>query len=150
VWEPILKDAEARYGLRFERISGIIARPQPAETMARWRICWRARTLCSGRAAQSGGPCRLAGDWPAGAGSGCRSGGSLGRGPSGGNWQAELWGRDEEAELRQKNRRAAFMAAAQFARLAQGVGGASGGLAIVAIPLLSALRCDFSLRDRRR
>jgi chaperone required for assembly of F1-ATPase len=121
VWEPILKDAEARYGLHFERISGIIARPQPAETIARIEdllagkdafalaalrnLAGLAASLVTGLLALEA-DADLAALWDAA---------HLEE-----NWQIELWGRDEEAELRQKNRRAAFMAAADFARLAQG------------------------------
>ena len=35
VWEPLLLAAEARHGVAFERIGGIMHRPQPAGTMAR-------------------------------------------------------------------------------------------------------------------
>lgn len=35
VWEPLLGATEARHGLRFERVSGIIHRKQPPETLAR-------------------------------------------------------------------------------------------------------------------
>ena len=35
LWEPLLSAAEARYDVRFERVSGIIHRPQPAATQAR-------------------------------------------------------------------------------------------------------------------
>ncbi|MBU6266310.1 MAG: molecular chaperone, partial [Sphingomonadales bacterium] len=34
------------------------------------------------------------------------------------DWQAELWGKDAEAEARREQRRATFLAAAEFARLA--------------------------------
>jgi chaperone required for assembly of F1-ATPase len=121
VWEPILKDAETRYGLRFERVSGIIARPQPAETMARIEdllaakdafalaalrnLAGLAASLVTGLLALEE-EADLAALWDAA---------HLEE-----IWQAELWGSDEEAELRQKNRRAAFMAAAAFARLARG------------------------------
>lgn len=121
VWEPILTEAEARYGLRFERVSGIIAKPQPAETMARIEdllaakdafalaalrnLAGLAASLVTGLLALEE-DADLASLWDAA---------HLEE-----IWQAELWGSDEEAELRQKNRRAAFMAAAEFARLARG------------------------------
>ncbi len=38
LWEPLLARFEARHGVRFERVSGVLHRPQPAETMA----CLRA------------------------------------------------------------------------------------------------------------
>ena len=34
-WEPLLAATEARYDVHFERISGILPRPQPAATMTR-------------------------------------------------------------------------------------------------------------------
>lgn len=37
VWEPVLERIEARLGVRFARISGIVHKPQPAETLARIR-----------------------------------------------------------------------------------------------------------------
>jgi chaperone required for assembly of F1-ATPase len=36
------------------------------------------------------------------------------------HWQAELWGKDAEAEARRARRRADFLAAARFAALARG------------------------------
>ncbi|MDE2597581.1 MAG: molecular chaperone, partial [Sphingomonadales bacterium] len=35
VWEPLLVSAERRWDVHFERISGVIHRPQPAATLAR-------------------------------------------------------------------------------------------------------------------
>ncbi|WP_206241578.1 ATP12 family chaperone protein [Novosphingobium terrae] len=121
VWEPILTGAEARYGLRFERVSGIIARPQPAETMARVEdllagkdafalaalrnLAGLAASLVTGLLALEE-DADLAALWDAA---------HLEE-----NWQIELWGSDYEAEQRQEKRRAAFMAAAEFARLARG------------------------------
>jgi chaperone required for assembly of F1-ATPase len=35
------------------------------------------------------------------------------------DWQAELWGKDAEAQARRDRRRAAFLAAARFAALAR-------------------------------
>jgi chaperone required for assembly of F1-ATPase len=34
LWNPLLAAAEARYSVRFERVSGIVHRPQPPETLA--------------------------------------------------------------------------------------------------------------------
>lgn len=121
VWEPVLAQAEARYGMRFERISGIIHRPQPEETLA------RAEDLLAGKDAFTLAAlvnlsslaaslvvallalepeADLEALWAAA---------SLEE-----SWQADLWGKDWEAEERREKRRAAFMAAARFARLAQG------------------------------
>jgi chaperone required for assembly of F1-ATPase len=35
LWEPLLQAAEARHRVRLERVSGIVARPQPPATLAR-------------------------------------------------------------------------------------------------------------------
>lgn len=37
VWEPLLSSIEERLGVRFTRISGILHKPQPEETLARLR-----------------------------------------------------------------------------------------------------------------
>lgn len=121
VWEPVLTEAEARYGLRFERISGIMHRPQPEATMARAAELLAGKdaftlaalvNLSSLAASLVVALLALEEDadldalWNAA---------SLEE-----TWQADLWGRDDEAEERREKRRAGFMAAARFARLARG------------------------------
>ena len=121
VWEPLLAAAEARHGVRFERIGGIMHRPQPAGTMARLEavlankddvalaalrnLAGLAASLVIGLAAleDDADPETL---WTAA---------SLEE-----DWQADRWGRDAEAEARRDKRRTAFLAAADFARLARG------------------------------
>jgi chaperone required for assembly of F1-ATPase len=120
VWEPVLTGAEARYGLRFERISGIIHRPQPEATMARVAELLASKdaftlaalvNLSSLAASLVVALLALEPDadldalWDAA---------SLEE-----TWQADLWGRDDEAEERREKRRAGFMAAARFAVLAR-------------------------------
>ena len=120
VWEPVLADAEARYGVRFERVSGIIHRAQPAGTLARMEeivagkdaftlaalmnLSSLAASLVIALLALEPGA-DLDALWAAA---------SLEE-----TWQADLWGRDWEAEERREKRRAGFMAAARFAALAQ-------------------------------
>jgi chaperone required for assembly of F1-ATPase len=120
VWEPVLTGSEARYGLRFERISGIIHRPQPAETLARMEdivagkdaftlaalmnLSSLAASLVIALLALEA-EADLDALWDAA---------SLEE-----TWQADLWGRDREAEERREKRRAGFMAAARFAALAR-------------------------------
>jgi chaperone required for assembly of F1-ATPase len=121
VWEPVLSGAEARYGLRFERVSGIIHRAQPEDTMARAQDLLAGKdiftlaalvNLSSLTASLVVALLALEADaeldalWDAA---------SLEE-----NWQAELWGKDDEAEDRRSKRRAGFIAAARFATLAQG------------------------------
>lgn len=121
VWEPLLAAAEASHGLRFERIGGIMHRPQPAGTMARLEALLEARhdfalaalrNLAGLAASLVIGLTALEDDaapealWTAA---------NLEE-----DWQAERWGRDEEAAARRAKRREAFLAAAEFARLARG------------------------------
>ena len=121
VWEPLLAGAEARHGLAFARIGGIMHQPQPAETVARLEailaaqdpfalaalrnLAGLAASLVIGLTVLDGsvGPEEL---WTAA---------SIEE-----DWQAERWGRDAEAEARRKHRREVFLAAARFATLAAG------------------------------
>lgn len=121
VWEPILAAAEARHGLAFARVGGIMHQPQPAATLERLaailaaqdnfalaalrNLAGLAASLVIGLTALDDP--RAADDlWTAA---------SLEE-----DWQADRWGRDEEAEARRAKRREAFLAAAEFARLARG------------------------------
>ncbi len=124
LWEPLLAAAEARYDIHFERISGILHHPQPAETLKRLEAVLTARddfalaaltTLTTLAASLTVGLAALEPDaniaalWQAA--------------ELEAEWQADLWGRDAEAEARQAKRFAAFSAAAHFAALAhQGLG----------------------------
>lgn len=121
VWEPILTGFETRHGLRFERISGIIHRAQPDATLAALRARLEAaepftlaalRNLASLAASlvialealeDQAEVERL---WAAA----CLEE----------EWQADLWGRDWEAEERREKRAAAFAGAVEFVRLAKG------------------------------
>lgn len=121
LWEPVLSAAEARWDVRFERISGIIHRPQPPATQARLRAVLDSHdafalsalnTLASLAASLVIALAALEPDadtaalWQAA---------NLEE-----DWQADLWGRDWEAEDRRARRLAAFSAALDFARLAHG------------------------------
>lgn len=121
VWEPLLTAAEARWEVRFVRVAGIIHKPQPPETLARLReelTRLDAFTLAALRntaalaASLVLGLQALEPDadidalWDAA---------NLEE-----DWQAELWGKDEEALERRARRHAAFAAAARFAALARG------------------------------
>ena len=44
-WEPLLTDAESRWDVEFVRVCGIIHRPQPPETLARWLRSSPRRTI---------------------------------------------------------------------------------------------------------
>lgn len=121
VWEPLLKAAEARYDVHFERIGGIIHRPQPAATLKRLEtvlaahdpfvlaalntLTTLAASLTIGLAAldDSADADRL---WNAA---------NLEE-----DWQAELWGKDYEALERRERRLGTFTRAIEFARAARG------------------------------
>ncbi|WP_228243518.1 ATP12 family protein [Porphyrobacter sp. GA68] len=115
VWEPILTRFEQRTGSRLVRVSGVMHRPQPAATLAALKtqlLEWNAfalaglETLASLAAsltvalevAEPGAD--AAALWAAAA---------LEE-----EWQAELWGREAEAESRRARRRIEFMAARDF------------------------------------
>lgn len=120
VWEPLLSAAEARWDIHFERIEGIIHRPQPPATLARLErvlaaasdfdlaalntLASLAASLLIALAALEPGadPVAL---WDAA---------NLEE-----DWQAELWGKDHEAEARRELRLATFVTAARFAALAR-------------------------------
>lgn len=117
-WEPLLAAAEARYGVQFERISGIIHRAQPAATLARMdqqlaqldAVTLAAlHTLTSLAASLVIGLAALEADADAGA---LWIAAELEE-----EWQAEQWGRDAEAEERRVLRAAAFTSAVRFAAL---------------------------------
>jgi chaperone required for assembly of F1-ATPase len=121
MWEPLLTDAETRLGVKFVRVSGIIHKPQPVETLARLQAeldrlnpfelaalrntASLAASLVIGLTALTPGV-DLDALWDAA---------NLEE-----DWQAELWGKDEEALERRERRSRAFSAAARFAGLARG------------------------------
>lgn len=117
-WEPLLDTAERRWDIRFERISGIIHRPQPAETLTRLAAVVAAQddftmaalhTLTSLATSLVLGLAALERDadiaalWTAA--------------HVEEDWQAALWGRDDDAMARQDQRGVIFAAAAEFVRL---------------------------------
>jgi chaperone required for assembly of F1-ATPase len=120
IWEPLLTATEQREGLTFTRISGVIHRAQPPETIAHLRARFAAfdpfrlaalRNLASLSASLVIALAALEpdADLPA-----LWSAASLEE-----EWQADLWGRDAEAEQRRALRAEAFATAARFASLAQ-------------------------------
>jgi chaperone required for assembly of F1-ATPase len=120
VWEPLLQAAEARLGVSFERIGGVIHRPQPAGTMLKLETLLAAqddfalaalRNLAGLAASLVIGLSALEPDAPA---EDLWNAASLEE-----DWQAERWGRDAEAEARRAHRRTAFLAAARFAAMAR-------------------------------
>lgn len=120
LWEPLLRAAELRWDVRFERISGVIHRPQPEATIARMRTVLGtldpyalaalhttasiAASLVIGLAALEP-EADVAALWHTA---------ELEE-----TWQAELWGEDAEAAVRRARRGASFTAATRFAALAR-------------------------------
>ncbi|MFM6931420.1 MAG: ATP12 family chaperone protein [Novosphingobium sp.] len=121
VWEPLLKAAEAAWGLQFARVSGIMHHPQPPESLAKLRAlleCKDDLTLAALRSMAGISASLVIALLAAG-----------GQHDIQVLWQAseleelfqeELWGRDAEAEARQAKRLRDFAAAVRFAALARG------------------------------
>ena len=118
-WEPIVSSFEAREGVRLERVSGIVHKPQPAETLDNLKARLEAldpftlaalEVLASLSASLVVALSAIEADadvetlWHAA---------ELEEG-----WQAELWGSDWEAQQRRERRKADFLRAATFARAA--------------------------------
>lgn len=117
-WEPLLAMIEQREGVSFTRVSGIMHRPQPPQTLDGLReslnghdhftlaalntMASLTASLCIAMLAldDDAEPASL---WRAA----CLEE----------EWQADLWGRDPEAEERRARRRDDFIAASNFVRL---------------------------------
>jgi chaperone required for assembly of F1-ATPase len=120
VWDPLLHAAEQRWDVHFERIDGIMHRPQPAATLARMQAVLEAEsdhalaalnTLTSLAASLVIALAAMAPDAEAEA---LWDAANLEE-----DWQVELWGKDYEAQALRERRLAAFAAAMRFARLAR-------------------------------
>lgn len=117
-WEPLVKAFEAREGVQMNRVSGVMHRPQPDETMARLRA--RLEQQCPFTLAGLQVLTTLAASLTIGlaaleADADIEALWRLANLEE--DWQAELWGRDEQAEARQARRRAAFVSAYQWLQL---------------------------------
>lgn len=124
VWEPLLSAFERREGAALVRVSGIVHRPQDADQMERLH----ARMLSENpfRLAALEAMTSLSASLVVGLSALAEETGeedsvrALWRAASlEEEWQAELWGRDYEAEERRTRREADFLAAWRFARLAR-------------------------------
>ena len=120
LWDPLLADLETRNGVRLQTVSGIVHRPQSAAAMARLREALADEDDFALAALHSLAPVAASltvalaalepGADPAAlfAAANCEE-----------DWQAELWGREPEAERTRAAKLAAFETAANFARLAR-------------------------------
>lgn len=117
-WEPLLTALEQREGVRFTRVSGIIHRPQPAATLLHFRQRLEAidAFTLAGLHAATSLAASLAIAWLAldelAQPQALWRAASLEE-----EWQADLWGRDPQAEERRARRRADFLAACNWFRL---------------------------------
>jgi chaperone required for assembly of F1-ATPase len=120
VWDPLLHAAEQRWDIHFERINGVMHRPQPAATLTRMQAVLEAEsafalaalnTLASLAASLVIALAALA---PQADAEALWDAANLEE-----DWQAELWGKDAEAEARRERRFATFEAAMRFAQLAR-------------------------------
>jgi chaperone required for assembly of F1-ATPase len=119
LWEPLVQAAEARHGVRLERVSGVVHRPQPRETLARLGATLEALdpfalaaldTLTRLSASLAVGLLALEPEADSDAlfaAANCEQ-----------DWQAELWGWDWQAEEARAARLEAFRQAVRFAALA--------------------------------
>ena len=120
-WEPLLAQLEETHGIRFQRISGVMHKPQPPETLAALRA--HLETLddfvLSGMVsmaslAASLGIALLASDEAINDPMLLWRDANLEE-----EWQADQWGREEEAEERRQQRGEDFSAAQAFVTLAR-------------------------------
>lgn len=121
LWEPLISACEAARGLRLERISGIVHRPQPAATLAALRAELAAHddfTLAALTTLASLGASLIAA--LAALEAGADPAALFAAANLEQDWQAEQWGWDESAAQDRARRLAAFEQAAQFVRLARG------------------------------
>lgn len=120
VWEPLLAAFEDREGVKMQRVSGVLHRPQSPEALARLRTRLEGmdpfalaalEQVTSLSASLSLGLAALEDDadgnplWDAA---------NLEE-----DWQADLWGKDWETEERREKRRKDFLSAIAFAQAAR-------------------------------
>jgi chaperone required for assembly of F1-ATPase len=123
VWEPLLTGFEAANGITLIRVSGVLHRPQPPEALAALeaRLVALPPFVLAGVEAMTKLAASLVtalaaldashGDEPLALWQAvCLEE----------EWQADLWGRDDEAEERRARRETDFLRACAFARLARG------------------------------
>lgn len=117
VWEPLLAAVEQREGIALHRISGVVHRAQPAQAIAklRRRIValdpFRLAALEQIVSLSASFAIGMAALEPDAAGDDLWVAANLEE-----DWQADLWGRDEDADARRERRRGHFLKALRFLR----------------------------------
>ena len=118
LWEPLLLAAEARWQVQFNRVSGVIHRPQSADTLARFEQVLAAydpftlAALTTLSALSASLTISLAALEPGADATLLWDAANLEE-----DWQTTLWGSDVEAADRRARRLASFCAAQRFAQL---------------------------------
>lgn len=118
VWEPLVVRVEQTHSVKFTRVSGIVHRTQPPETIAKLRDFLRSKdhftlagmqTMASLAASLCVPILTLE---PGAEPVGLWRAASLEE-----EWQSDLWGRDQEAETRRRKRQEAFLSAYEWVSL---------------------------------
>ncbi len=118
VWEPLLRAAETRWDVHFERVDGILHRPQPPATVARMAAvlapldAFTLGALTTLTTLTASLVIGLAALEPEADAEALWATANLEE-----DWQAELWGKDGEALALRARRLAEFGAAMRFAGL---------------------------------
>ena len=118
VWEPLLRAAEVRWDVHFERVDGILHRPQPEATLTRMAAvlvpldAFKLGALTTLTTLTASLVIGLAALEPGANGETLWAAANLEE-----DWQAELWGKDAEALAMRARRLAEFSAAMRFAGL---------------------------------
>ena len=118
VWEPLLRAAEVRWDVHFERVDGILHRPQPEATLTRMAAvlvpldAFTLGALTTLTTLTASLVIGLAALEPGANGETLWAAANLEE-----DWQAELWGKDAEALALRARRLAEFSAAMRFAGL---------------------------------
>lgn len=116
VWEPLLNVCEAREGIRLQRVSGVMHRAQDKAALAALKARLEAldyltlAALATLASLSSSLVIGLAALEPDADGEALWAAANLEE-----DWQADLWGRDGEAEERRERRKGDFLAAMAFA-----------------------------------